>query len=77
MGQLLNVLGLVAGTIGSVLVAISVGANPGGGYQNDDKTGERIYLASILSRWKFRLGLWLIIGGFVLQFLPAAKALIW
>ena len=77
MWQLLNVLGLVAATIGSVLVAVSVGANPGGGYQKDDKTGERIYLASILSPWRFKLGLWLIGAGFLMQFLPAAKALIW
>jgi hypothetical protein len=72
--QLLNVIGLIAGTIGSVLVAISVGPNPGGGYQSDGK-GERIFLASILSPGMFKFGIWLIFAGFALQFVPAAKAL--
>jgi hypothetical protein len=39
--------------------------------QTDERSGERVYLASILSPRKFRVGIGLIGAGFAMQFIPA------
>lgn len=51
---------------GTVLVALSFGRNFGGAYQTDER-GRRIYLASFLYPWLFRLGLALAAVGFLFQ----------
>ena len=58
--------GLILNAIGSFMVAISFGENLGGAYQNDKKGG-KIFLASFLRPKSFRIGLFIMGIGFVLQ----------
>jgi hypothetical protein len=65
--QLLSIAGLIAGFIGTLMVAHAIGENPGGAYQMDNNIRRRIYLAAVNSPPKFRWGLRLIALGFALQ----------
>jgi hypothetical protein len=58
--------GLILNFVGTILVAISVGKNPGGAYQSG-KWG-RIFLAVFYPVW-FRVGLSLLAFGFFFNFL--------
>ncbi len=59
--------GLLLNFVGTIMIAISVGRNPGDAYQN--KKGRRTYLASVLRPKLFYCGLFIIGFGFVLQFI--------
>jgi len=52
--------GLLLNIVGTVMVAVSFGENPGGAHQDG------VPLASFLRPWWFKLGLGLIFVGFVL-----------
>lgn len=62
----LPIIALCLNFVGTVMVALSIGANPGGGYQDGQK-GERIYLASLIYPRAFRYGLRIIAFGFFVQ----------
>ena len=58
--------GLILNAIGSFMVAISFGENLGGAYQNNTH-GKKIFLASFLRPKCFRIGLFVMGTGFILQ----------
>ncbi len=60
-------LGLLLNVVGTVMIAFSVGKNPGDAHQI--VKGREIYLASVLRPKLFYCGLVVIIVGFVLQFI--------
>jgi hypothetical protein len=60
--------GLIVSSIGTLMVAVSFGKNPGDANQEDEE-GRTVYLASLLHPRLFRWGLWIVILGFLLQFL--------
>jgi hypothetical protein len=62
----LSKLGLVLNFVGTVMICISFGENPGGANQNDKK-GRKIFLASFLHPKLFYYGLVIIAIGFFLQ----------
>ena len=59
--------GLLLNLVGTIMVALSFGKNPGEAHQSDAK-GRPIYLASFLNPSLFRWGLAVISVGFLLQF---------
>ncbi len=59
--------GLLLNVVGTIMVAISVGKNPGDAHQIVN--GREIYLASVLHQKLFYCGLVVIILGFGLQFI--------
>jgi hypothetical protein len=61
-------LGLFLNVVGTVMVAFSFGKNLEEAHQLDKK-GRKVYLASFLYPKLFKWGLFIIILGFVLQFL--------
>ena len=61
-------LGLVLNLIGTLLIAFSFGKNIEKAHQVDDK-GRKIYLASFLHPRMFKLGMFLLILGFLLNIL--------
>jgi len=58
--------GLILNFLGTIMIALSFGKNLFEAHQIDDK-GRKIYLASFLSPKLFKLGLLLLIIGFLLQ----------
>ena len=66
--DILNVTSAIFNFTGTIIIAFSVIENPGGGYQ--EVKGQKIFLASLLLN-KFRLGICIIIFGFLLQLLAA------
>ena len=60
-------LGLLLNVVGTIMIALSVGKNPGDAHQI--VKGREIYLASVLRPKLFYCGLVVIILGFVLQFI--------
>jgi hypothetical protein len=60
-------IGLVLNILGTVMVALSFGKNLADAHQMDGK-GRKVYLASFLHPKLFKLGLAIIIFGFILQF---------
>jgi len=65
---LLSNSGLIVGTLGSFLVAISFGGFPkgfGGSTTSDD--GKKYHFAYVVHPILFKIGLWLIPVGFILQ----------
>ena len=61
-------LGLLLNVVGTIMIAFSFGKNLGDAHQTDEK-GRKIYLASFLRPKLFYRGVWVIILGFVLQFM--------
>ncbi len=61
-------IGLFLNILGTLMVAFSFGRNLAEAHQINEK-GRKIYLASYLHPILFKLGLFLIIIGFVLQIL--------
>lgn len=59
-------LGIFLNLIGTILVAFSFGKNLEGANQTDGK-GRKIYLASFLHPCWFKVGMFLIIIGFILS----------
>jgi len=59
-------IGLIFNFAGTILIAFSFGKNRGEANQNDDK-GRKTYLASFLYPGLFKIGISLIILGFLLQ----------
>jgi hypothetical protein len=74
--NLLNLIGLVLGFVGTILVAISIGSHPTGfgGAFVDDK-GKRKSLAYVLHPLLFKIGIGSIVLGFATQIIPAASFL--
>lgn len=66
--KLLNLAGLVAGFVGTVMLAMAVGMNPGDAYQTGRNISGRVYLAAVNAPTMFKWGLGLIALGFALQF---------
>jgi hypothetical protein len=60
-------IGLVLNIIGTLMIAFSFGKNLEDAHQMDRK-GRKVYLASFLHPKLFKLGLAVIIFGFMLQF---------
>ena len=60
-------IGLVLNIVGTVMIALSFGKNLADASQKDGK-GRNVYLASFLHPKLFKLGLAIIIFGFILQF---------
>ena len=60
-------LGLVLNIVGTVIIALSFGKNLADAHQLNEKK-RKVYLASYLHPRLFKLGLALIILGFILQF---------
>ena len=58
--------GLILNLIGTLLIAFSLSKNLGGAYQKDEK-GRKIYLASFVSPTMFKIGIGLVMLGFLLQ----------
>ena len=61
--------GLIFNFVGTIFIALSFGRNLGEAYQTDQR-GRRVYLASFLSPFLFKLGLALAAFGFLLQLFP-------
>jgi len=59
-------MGLGLNILGTVMIALSFGPNPGKAHQPDEK-GRKTYLASFLHPKLFRWGLAIIGLGFILQ----------
>lgn len=59
--------GLFLNMLGAVMIALSFGKNLADAYQMDAKR-RKVYLASFLHPRLFKLGLLMIIFGFILQF---------
>ncbi|KKL52017.1 hypothetical protein LCGC14_2289690 [marine sediment metagenome] len=64
----LNQFGLIFNIVGSLLIAFSFGDPPSTAYQVDKK-GRRINLAAFLHPKLLRLGVFLIVFGFILIFI--------
>ena len=62
--------GLILNFVGTLLIALSFGKNLGGAYQVDEK-GKKIYLASYVSPAMFRIGIVLVMLGFLIQIITA------
>ena len=58
--------GLILNFAGTVMIALSIGKNLGGAYQTDGKGPPR-YLAAVLHPRLFKLGMIVLILGFVMQ----------
>ena len=58
---------IIVSFIGALFLAFSVIKNPREAHQMDDR-GRKLYLASVVLS-KFRIGIWLLVAGFVLQLL--------
>ena len=56
-------LGLILNFAGSIMIAFSFGRNLGEAHQI--RKGRKIYLASFLHPWIFRVGCFLLAGGFL------------
>ena len=67
---LIKNLDLILSIIGSLLIAFSFGANLEGAYQTKKcwlaKNERKIYLASFLHPFLFKIGCGLLIGGFII-----------
>jgi hypothetical protein len=61
-------IGLVLNIVGTVMIALSFGRNLEETHQTD-RRGRRVYLASFLHPNLFKLGLAIIIFGFLFQFI--------
>jgi hypothetical protein len=75
--KLLNVAGLVAGFVGTLMVARAIGRNPGDAYQTGTNISGRVYLAAVNGPKQFDWGLKLIAFGFALQFCASLYQLYW
>jgi len=64
----MNSLGLLFNILGTLLIAFSFGKNLADAYQKDKK-GRKIFLASFLHPIWFKLGIWILLIGFLLQLL--------
>jgi hypothetical protein len=63
----LDKLGLIINFVGTILVAIAFGKNPGGAYQTEDGKKGKTHFASLLYPNLFKFGLLLLASGFLLQ----------
>ena len=68
--SLLEHVGLILNFIGTLLIAFSVGKNSENAYQVD-KNGRKKYLAIYISPIRFRIGIILVLLGFLLQIITA------
>lgn len=68
MSNFLNILGLVFNLVGTLLIAFSFG-KPLSTAEQRDKKGRVISLAAFLHPTWVRVGIWLIVIGFVLMLL--------
>ena len=58
--------GLILNFVGTLLIALSFGKNLGGAYQVNEK-GKKIYLASYISPIMFKIGIVVVMTGFLVQ----------
>jgi len=65
--MLLTQLGLILNTIGGIMIATSFG-NPPSPAEQTDKKGRKINLAGFLHPLRLRLGIIILISGFVYMF---------
>ncbi len=72
MSNYLNILGLVLNLIGTLLIAFSFGKPPSTAEQWDKK-GRKVSLAAFLHPAGFKIGIWLIVTGFVLMLIATIK----
>jgi hypothetical protein len=73
--NLLNLVGLALGFVGTILIAISIGSYPGGRGGAFVDNGRRTSLAYVNRPWFFKIGIGLIVIGFASQIIPAASFL--
>jgi hypothetical protein len=64
----LTQVGLVLNTIGSLLIALAFGKPPSSAYQQNEK-GQKVSLAAFNHPLGFKIGITLLIFGFLISFL--------
>ncbi len=67
----LTQIGLVLNFVGTVLVALSFGQLRNGGYTENEK-GKRFEFSYLIHPWWFRVGMFLLAIGFLIQWLVAS-----
>jgi hypothetical protein len=70
MVNTLNIFGLILNLVGTLLIAFSFG-NPPSRAEQMDKKGRIISLAAFLHPICFKIGIWLVVIGFILMLASA------